>query len=84
MPDYKEMYHTLFNETSKAIAILQEAQRQTEEMFVNAPETVVFFENTAVRNVGHDALIVPSPADLTYNTEQSPSPPPACPPSRPS
>ena len=38
MPDWKEMYLTLFRETEKAINILTDAQRQCEEMYINAPE----------------------------------------------
>ena len=34
MPDYKEMYATLFRETTKAIGILQTAQQQTEEIYI--------------------------------------------------
>ncbi len=36
MPDYKEMYLTLFRSITQAIALLQEAQRQTEEMYISA------------------------------------------------
>ncbi len=35
MPDYKEMYLTLFRSITKAITILQEAQQQTEEMYIS-------------------------------------------------
>lgn len=38
MPDYAEMYKTLFQSQTKAIEILQEAQKQTEEMYVLSPE----------------------------------------------
>ena len=38
MPDWKEMYLTLFRETEKAINILTEAQRRCEEMCISAPE----------------------------------------------
>ena len=38
MPDWKEMYLTLFRETEKAINILTDAQRRCEEMYINAPE----------------------------------------------
>jgi len=34
MIDYKEMYLTLFRETTKAVATLQRAQQQTEEMYL--------------------------------------------------
>ena len=36
VPDYKEMYLTLFRSTTQAINLLQEAQRQTEEMYISA------------------------------------------------
>jgi hypothetical protein len=35
MPDYKEMYMTLFRETTKAITILQKAQQKTEEIYIS-------------------------------------------------
>lgn len=38
MPDWKEMYLTLFRETEKAVSLLTEAQRRCEEMYINAPE----------------------------------------------
>ena len=38
MPDFAAMYKKLFNSTTDAITILQEAQRETEEMFISAPE----------------------------------------------
>lgn len=34
MPDYREMYYILFRETAKAISVLQNAQRKTEEMYL--------------------------------------------------
>lgn len=36
MPDYKEMYQTLFRSMTKATMILQEAQQVTEEMYLSA------------------------------------------------
>lgn len=38
MPDYAAMYKKLFNSTSDAIASLQQAQRDTEEMYMSSPE----------------------------------------------
>ena len=35
MPDFREMYFSLFREMSKAITILQEAQQQTENMYIS-------------------------------------------------
>lgn len=39
MPDYQKMYFTLVRESSKAIDLLQEALREAEEIYINAPET---------------------------------------------
>ena len=39
MPDYKEMYLTLFRATEQAINTLIEAQRACEELYVSEPET---------------------------------------------
>ena len=36
MPDYAEMYKTLFHAQSEAIRILQAAQQATEQLFVGA------------------------------------------------
>lgn len=38
MPDYKEMYQKLFGAMTKEIFILQEAQQQTEEMYLSAEQ----------------------------------------------
>ncbi len=38
MPDYKEMYITLFQSTTRVIEILQQAQLKTEEMYMSAEE----------------------------------------------
>lgn len=38
MPDYKEMYLKLFRVSEKAINLLIDAQRECEEMYLNAPE----------------------------------------------
>lgn len=42
MPDYPEMYRILFRSQSRAIAILQAAQQQTEELFISSPPSVIF------------------------------------------
>ena len=46
MPNYKEMYYELFNSITSSINTLQEAQRKTEDMYVDAPEpeVVVLYE----------------------------------------
>ena len=43
MPNYQEMYATLFRRVTAVISDLQEAQQQTEEMYVssNPPDVVV-------------------------------------------
>ena len=41
MADYKEMYLTLFRRVSKVISLLQEAQQQTEEIFLSSDETTI-------------------------------------------
>lgn len=38
MSDYKEMYLHMARETEKAVRLLVEAQRQCEELYINAPE----------------------------------------------
>ena len=38
MADYKAMYHKLFRAQTKAIRILQDAQRETEDMFIEAKD----------------------------------------------
>ena len=38
MEDYKSMYYKLFHSTTEAIAVLQNAQKETEEMFINENE----------------------------------------------
>jgi predicted rRNA methylase YqxC with S4 and FtsJ domains len=41
MLDYAAMYRKLFNSQKKAIEILQQAQVETEELYMSAPETDV-------------------------------------------
>ena len=38
MPDYKSMYHKLFKGVTEAIEILQQAQLETEEMYIDSSE----------------------------------------------
>ena len=38
MPDYKRMYKKLFNAVTEAIEILQEAQVDTEELYIESSE----------------------------------------------
>lgn len=48
MPDYKELYITLFRETERAISILIEAQKKCEDLYINAqePEIKIFDNKT--------------------------------------
>lgn len=41
MPDYKEMYLTLFRATEKARRILEDAQLECEELYLSVPETKI-------------------------------------------
>ena len=41
MADYKKMYHILFNAITQSIDILQKAQIETEELFINADDTPI-------------------------------------------
>jgi len=43
MPDYKKMYEILFRATESAINILIAAQRECEDLYINAPETELKF-----------------------------------------
>lgn len=38
MPDYKEMYYTLFRASEEAINVLIEAQRRCEELYISQSE----------------------------------------------
>jgi hypothetical protein len=38
MPDYRKMYFSLFNDVADVIVRLQQAQRKTEQMFVEGRE----------------------------------------------
>ncbi len=41
MPDYKKMYHTLFNKITDIVNELQAVQRQTEEMYISGEEQII-------------------------------------------
>ena len=45
MPDYKEMYFTLFREVSKAIEHLQKAQQIVEEMYIDSEDNLIIFKS---------------------------------------
>lgn len=36
MPDYKEMYHELFNAITNSVELLNKAQLATEEMYISS------------------------------------------------
>lgn len=42
MPDYAKMYRRLFNSQTDAITLLQQAQRDTEEMYVSSSEPELY------------------------------------------
>ena len=44
MPNYKEMYFTLFREVTKAIEHLQKAQQIVEEMYMESEDNLTLFE----------------------------------------
>ena len=44
MPDYKEMYFTLFREVTKAIEHLQKAQQLAEEMYMESEDNIILFK----------------------------------------
>ena len=41
MPDYQKMYAKLFNASTYVIAILQQAQRDSENLFIEADDTPI-------------------------------------------
>jgi len=45
MADYKSMYTKLFNSVTDAIGILQNAQAETEEMFLSQKDTEIVVLN---------------------------------------
>ena len=44
MTDYQKMYDTLFHEISRAIEVMQEAQKKTEEMYISSTEVPLILE----------------------------------------
>lgn len=40
MPDYRAMYHKLFNAITDAINLLQQVQQDTEEIYISTEKTV--------------------------------------------
>jgi len=41
MPDYQKMYATIFNAATDAVSILQQAQRDSENLFIEADDTPI-------------------------------------------
>ena len=41
MADYREMYRQLFGEVTRAVAILQDAQKKAEELYLEQEEAPV-------------------------------------------
>jgi hypothetical protein len=41
MPDYRSMYYKLFNRVTDAINILQEAQRDSEDIFIESRDATL-------------------------------------------
>ena len=41
MPNYKKMYHILFNEISETIERLQMIQQKAEELYINSDDTLL-------------------------------------------
>ena len=52
MPDYKKMYCKLFGAVKKAITILQEAQQETEEIYISSEPTDITELKTRKKNSG--------------------------------
>ena len=54
MPDYKTMYHVLFNKITDVIGDLQSIQRQTEELYIIGEEQVI--ELSVLKNEKEDSV----------------------------
>jgi len=54
MPDYKNMYETLFRAATQAIMVLQQAQQQTEEMYISAEPPDIRALDRKEKNDGDD------------------------------
>jgi len=54
MPDYKNMYEMLFGAATQAIMILQQAQQQTEEMYISAEPPDIRALDRKGKNDGDD------------------------------
>ena len=56
MPDYAEMYKMLFRSQTKAIQILQQAQQETEELYISdeGPDLIVLQPQETQENPNED------------------------------
>ena len=55
MPDYQKMYVRLFQSQTKAITLLQEAQKDTEDMYIEAePPSITVFPKKEVDKTDED------------------------------
>lgn len=54
MPDYKQMYHILFNKITDIVDGLQAVQQQAEEMYINSEEQIV--ELSLAENKKEDSI----------------------------
>ncbi len=54
MPDFAAMYRKLFNSQTQAIEILQNAQKDTEEMYIAAPDPDIRVLDTGKQNDGEN------------------------------
>jgi hypothetical protein len=50
MPDYAKMYQLLFRSQTKAIELLQDAQREAEEIFLSATDPDIRVLNPPLRD----------------------------------
>lgn len=55
MADYQAMYRQLFKAQSQAIEILQSAQQQAEEMYMDSPDPAILIFDTRVANKSEEA-----------------------------
>lgn len=51
MANYQEMYRQLFTAQTAAIEILQQAQQQTEELYIDSPDPTVLMLDTTIAEI---------------------------------
>ena len=49
MPDYKTMYQKIYKATTRAIQLLQDAQQDTEELYLNDSDTPILWPSEDVQ-----------------------------------